>query len=245
METKNDILNELNELSPLLAEMEKLNVYTVPEGYFEGLSTLIQMGIQESGEGVLNSISRQHTASVPSGYFENLADTIMNRIKEEEAETALVELKALSPLLYAIQDANVYEVPDGYFNGFAGQIINMVKPSRSGLRVISRTSAVFMRYAVAAAFTGVMALGIFKFTSSNIANNHGSAWTMNVDKELDKVADDDMIKYLETNSENVDAVTVASKTLNENELPSQADYLNDDKALDNYLENINSGDLKN
>ena len=77
-----------------------------------------------------------------------------------------------------------------------------------------------------------------------IFDNHFN-FAIDVDKELDKVMDDDMIKYLETNGENIDAVSVASNTLNENDLPSQDDYLNDDKALDNYLDNINSGNLKN
>ncbi len=31
------ILNELKEISPLLAKIEKINVFTVPESYFSGL----------------------------------------------------------------------------------------------------------------------------------------------------------------------------------------------------------------
>lgn len=34
MENRNDILNELKQLSPLLAERKKENLFTVPENYF-------------------------------------------------------------------------------------------------------------------------------------------------------------------------------------------------------------------
>ena len=245
MENRTDILNELKTISPLLAGMEKVNVFTVPAGYFEDLSDYVFMSILGNGGGILNTISRKDPARVPDGYFEKLADSILNRIRKEQSDTAADELKTLSPMLYSIQDVPVYAVPEDYFNGLANNILHKIQVRKSSLSVVSRTSAVFMRYAVAAVFTGAMALGVFKFSSSPISKNGDTAWSMNVDKELDKVSDDDMIKYLENNGENVDAITVASKTLDENDLPSQSDYLNDDKALDNYLDNVNTNNSKN
>ena len=46
MENRNDILNELKELSPTLAAIEKVNVFTVPDGYFERVSADILVGIE-------------------------------------------------------------------------------------------------------------------------------------------------------------------------------------------------------
>ena len=244
MEINIDILNELKGISPLLAGMEKLNVFTVPQGYFESLSGLILMTVKEEETGFLDHISRATTATVPAGYFDGLADKILDRVRAQQNETAAAELRVLSPMLYSIQNENVFKVPGGYFETLPGAIVDRIKSTQTKVIVMPKRSATFMKYAAAAVFTGLMALGVFKFTSP--ANtNAGEAWTMNVDKELDKVSNNDIIKYLESNSENVDALTVASKTLDANDMPSQDDYLNDDKALDKYLDNINVGDLKN
>ena len=48
MENKNDILEELKQLSSLLAEREKLNLFSVPGNYFnaveEGVMEKIEIG---------------------------------------------------------------------------------------------------------------------------------------------------------------------------------------------------------
>jgi hypothetical protein len=245
MEERKDILNELLDLSPVLAGMEKVNVFTVPEGYFEGLSGSILSAATESHSSILGDLSKENTGKVPTGYFEDLPALILNRVKMQENITAPDELQALSPMLFSIKDINVFDVPRGYFNALSGDIVNRVQPRQTKVVVMHRRTMGFMRYAVAAAFTGVMALGVFKFTNTDLASGGGNAWTMNVDNELDKVSSDDIIKYLETNGEGVDALSVANKTVDENDLPSQADYLNDDKALDKYLDNANVNDLKN
>lgn len=245
MEISTDILNELKEFSPFLAGMEKQNVFTVPSGYFEELNGHILMAVTATHSPVLDQLSRANTASVPAGYFEGLADNILNRIKAQEQETAIAELNSLSPLLSSISGHNVYEVPSGYFDGFAASMVSKLQPGRSKLVIMRKRTAGFMKYAVAAAFTGVMALAVFKFTSTTDLTGQQSAWTMNVDKEMDKVSKDDIIGYLEANGEGVDAITVAEKTVDEKDMPTQADYLNDDNALDKYFDNSNANELKN
>ena len=66
----------------------------------------------------------------------------------------------------------------------------------------------------------------------------------NVDQELANISDADIVKYLEATGTDVKAAIVAN-SVDENELPSQEDYLMDDKALDKYLNSINLNDLKN
>ena len=251
METNIDILNELRAISPLLAGMEKVNVFTVPQGYFEALSELISGIVKERETGILNEFPRKNSLEVPAGYFDNLANTILNRIKASQNETAADELRQLSPMLYSIQNENIFEVPPGYFAGLTDKILDKVQAPKV---IAMRTrSNVFIKYAVAAAFTGAMALGVFKFATPTAGNSEEPSYVTagkqlkntNVDDELAKVSDEDIIKYLQSNGENMDAQTVANKTLDENELPSQADYLQDDKALDKYLDNMNANDLKN
>ena len=65
-----------------------------------------------------------------------------------------------------------------------------------------------------------------------------------VDQELAKISDDDIVKFLEANGTDVKTAMVAG-SIDENELPSQEDYLMDEKTLDKYLNSINIDDLKN
>ena len=65
MENTIDILNELRELSPTLAAIKKVNVFTVPAGYFEYLAADILMGIEKE-----YGFSKHKAADVLVGYFD-------------------------------------------------------------------------------------------------------------------------------------------------------------------------------
>lgn len=295
MNSSNDIWNELNELSPLLAGLEKRNVFTVPAGYFESLAPTVLMSVKEETGGLLESISNHSSLSVPQGYFDTLAGNILNKIKTAENETpelkdlsaviygipktnvfavpqsyfenladtvlnkaaqhhnAATELKTLSPLLYDLQNKNVFTVPEGYFESLSATIADKLKPQAAKVVMMSkRSTTTIFKYAVAAVFTGVMALGVYKFTNNSGKNNPDAVVAIGTqiakdnkfDEELSKVSDDDILKYLQANGNEVDVAVVAN-TVDENELPTQEDYLTDDKALDKYLDNIDLNDLKN
>lgn len=291
MENRNDILNELKELSPTLAAIEKVNVFTVPEGYFEylgadmllriekengltdhavndvpagyfdGLATsiLAKIKAQETEEDEaeeillspqLSAIQHTPTFEVPAGYFDGLADSILGKIKAADTEDAATEIKALSPMLYSIQNENVLSVPAGYFESLSETILNKVKPAAKVVAMKSRT-ATFFKYAVAAVFTGVMALGVYQFTGNSTKENElpdyvkvGMNDIKDVDQELAKISEADIIKYLEANGTDVKATMVAN-SVDKNELPTEEDYLLDEQALDKYLNSINIDDLKN
>jgi hypothetical protein len=251
MENNVDILNELKELSPIIAGIEKKNLFTVPAGYFENLSEGILAGIaiEENVSNIFSSGSVDN--DVPHGYFDTLADTILDKIKAQKIISASEELSALSPMLYSIQNENVFEVPKDYFNRVAETTVSRVKLQQTKVVVMNRRSTMVIKYAIAAALTGVMALGVFKFTNSNtngidpvVALGDKIARENRFDEELDKVTDADIVKFLEANGSDVKAALVAS-SVDENELPSQEDYLMDEKALDKYLNSINVKELKN
>ena len=248
MDNRIDILNEIKALSPLLAGMEKVNVFTVPEGYFDFLSDDVFAVLREDKFSRLETDSLVSTAVVPDGYFDSLADHILDRIKAQHNESGIRELRNLSPMLYSIQNENVFTVPHNYFELLSEKIINKIKPQQSKVITMRKRSSTFIKYAVAASFTGMMALGVFKFSGSpaTVIPEYVTDGLKfhNVDEELSQISDVDIIKYLQANGENVDAETVANKTLDEKDLPSQVDYLMDDKALDKYLDN-NTNDLKN
>jgi len=112
METNNDLLNELESLSPLIAAMDKVNVFTVPPGYFDSLSYTILACINEAQNPTTNH-SAILNSTIPEGYFDQLASTILDKIKNEQ--TAQEETASLSPLLSGLQHHQVFEVPKGYF----------------------------------------------------------------------------------------------------------------------------------
>lgn len=114
METKNDILHELQERSPLLAAIPRLNIYTVPDGYFDSISITVWACLQEE-KGIFPALKAFDKPAIPPGYFDNLSSAVLDKIKLQQ--TADDELAEISPMLLAIQKVNVFNVPPGYFDG--------------------------------------------------------------------------------------------------------------------------------
>jgi len=255
---------ELKELSPMLYSIQNENVFTVPQGYFESLSENVLSKVAVEGNAaaelkelspMLYSIQNENVFTVPKGYFESLSENVLSKVAVED--NAAAELKELSPMLYAIQNENIFTVPRGYFESLPAAILNQVQASPAKLVTMkSRRTFSVIKYAVAAIFTGAMALGVYKFIAGSESNriipvvaNVPDYKTINktiknVDEELAKVSDDDIIKYLQANGSDVDAALVAN-TMDEKELPTQDDYLTDDKALDKYLDNVDIKELNN
>ena len=253
MENTTDILNELKELSPALAAMEKANVFSVPTGYFDQLTNDIMLRIEAEHElkelsPALAAMKKINVFTVPQGYFDSLAGTILNKIKALETEDAATEIRTLSPMLYSIQNENVFEVPKDYFENLSADILDKVKPEVKVVQMPKRSST-FFKYAVAAVFTGMMALGVFKFTGNSKDADLPEYVTaglqvQNVDQELASISEAEIVKFLEADGTDIKAAMVAN-SIDQNELPAQEDYLLDEQALDKYLNSINVDELKN
>ena len=114
MENRQNIVQELQDISSLLADMPLVNLYAVPHGYFESLPDIVLDKIRI--EALLADASAK-TFTVPQGYFERLPASILSQIKAGEnrltEETA--ELDQVAPFLNMISRQNVYAVPEGYF----------------------------------------------------------------------------------------------------------------------------------
>lgn len=115
------ILNELKEISPAVAAINRQLPYLVPAGYFDTLSDTINDRIANGIvvlEGATNNIY-----TIPQGYFNSLADNIMNRIKAMEADTTQEELSHLSPVLNTVDKAMPYSKPAAYFEELPENVI--------------------------------------------------------------------------------------------------------------------------
>ena len=77
MKHNKEIFEELNSFSPKLAEMEKQNPFTVPEGYFNGFENKLLSEVH------LLSLKQKSNKNLDN-YFDGLPDLVISRIKNEE-----------------------------------------------------------------------------------------------------------------------------------------------------------------
>jgi hypothetical protein len=252
--SSNDILNELKELSPLLAGLEKINVFIIPDGYFDGIAATVLLALRTQ-ENSLPAFSGESTFDVPVGYFESLAGNILAKIKSGEI-TAADELRELSTMLYSIQNENVYKVPKGYFDGLAEDILKQVQPQQAKMVRMGKRNG-FLKTAVAASVIIMLAFGIYK-----VDKNFGSAANTQIalldpsiqqgknmgdaqfNATLDSLSTQEIASYLEKHNDEGDVASLTS-SLDANSIPSQDDYIVDDKTLDNYLQELKTTSSKN
>ena len=95
MENRNSILNELKQLSPLLAERKKENLFSVPENYFSTVEVNVKEKIYaesvsaELKNSGLKEFKKLEVFDVPYGYFERLPIEILQKTSRKKSLTIL------------------------------------------------------------------------------------------------------------------------------------------------------------
>ncbi len=95
MENRNDILNELKQLSLFLAERKKENLFIVPENYFSSVEHNVMEKIYaesvsaELKNSSLKEIKKQEVFDVPYGYFERLPNEILQKTSRKKSQSIL------------------------------------------------------------------------------------------------------------------------------------------------------------
>ena len=246
MENSKEILNELIDISPSLAKMEKVNVFSVPEGYFLGLDEKIATTV------FLQQDKKTAFRKVPEGYFDSLSSQILSKIKKEE-DSADEEIKSISPALHYLKEENVFDVPEGYFDDLSSKILSRIKGEKA--KVVSfNSSRRWGRYAAAAIVAGIITVFSFLYfnnqnqdiNKSKIAATELPGYmqlasqyktTKEIDQGIASLSDDEIAKYLEKNTNILDDEDLIKNT-NTKELPTPDDYLIDNNTLNNYLQKI-------
>ena len=123
MKNSPEILKELMAISPLLAGLEKVNILSVPEGYFNELHFRITNYAILNNTSPVENINKRNLQEVPDGYFDTLSDSILAKVKAIYPESAEEELRNLSPVLYNLKGENVFTVPIGYFDNLNDSIL--------------------------------------------------------------------------------------------------------------------------
>lgn len=229
MKTREIILQELEGISPIVANLGTANVFLVPAGYFDQLPAAVLSRINAGSA----DFGRSHPFNVPAGYFDQLADEILNKIKAT-GQSVEEELNELAPVLNTISKQPVYQVPEGYFESLELTIpLKLAKPSA---RVFSfGRSKRMMQYAVAACTAGILIAAAFLFANNGDNEDqlisYKEAVSMNVSGELDKVNETEIASYIESTPNVGYAMNVSADEINFDE------YLNaaSDEEIDAYL----------
>lgn len=168
MENYHEIISELKLISPMLADTVRKNTYSIPEGYFNQLPAIILERIAQE-ESVLH-LPKNQPFAVPEGFFNQFSDQVIGRIKQQENEV-YQELEQIAPLLNKISKQNIYTVPQGYFS--KSLVPDLVSIQQEKPKVIPMLKPVhsFRKYAMAAALTGIMAIGGWLLLNNNSTDN--------------------------------------------------------------------------
>jgi hypothetical protein len=183
MQEKDTILNELLEISPAVANIHRRTIYIVPMDYFESLPAEILSRIRlENAVGGIKTLP--YTA--PNGYFQDFSKKMLLKIKAENqwANNDLQdELQDIAPLLNSLDRKPIYSLPEGYFDSVTVPITN-IQPAK----VVSFSKwRRMVNYAVAAVFTGVLAIGAIKFMAPSAVKNFHDEVSKTSDEELKEI----------------------------------------------------------
>lgn len=129
MESRINILNEIREISPVVAQVGNQPTYQVPAGYFDGLAEQVLQRIRAEEENTPVLPNTTNPYQVPQGYFEGLAAQVMQRIKASEESFPFLP-----------QATNPYKVPGGYFEELPNQVLQRIKAEAETTSVLPKTS---------------------------------------------------------------------------------------------------------
>jgi hypothetical protein len=114
------------EVLPPVLRTARVDVFTVPAGYFENLPLqLLQLAKKEETVSTILPQAGVDLYSVSAGYFDQLANMILMRVKAaDDALTAQEELSVLSPLLSKLDKKLPFEAPAGYFTELTDNVVS-------------------------------------------------------------------------------------------------------------------------
>jgi hypothetical protein len=263
MNKSTEIWNELNGISPALAAMERVNVFQVPDDYCNELDKRICTSV------FLHQDEKNMDLKVPDGYFEGLSNRILLKIKNTFSDSTVTEInnvkreiESISPLLFSLNEKNVFTVPDNYFENFNDVISSKLNNSKAKIFSINKERK-WWKYAAAAVITGGVLIGALQIfnnqsrqdnnqlmtASANIPGYIKLSLKYNTPEQLDKgiasLSANDIAEYLEKHGSVMDD-GILTKDVDTTGLPSADDYLLDDNTLNNFLNAIEiNGSIKN
>lgn len=248
---KNEILNELESVSPALAAMDKVNVFRVPEGYFNDLPQTVSTSI------FFDQHPKTQVSDIPDGYFDDLSNKILTNIKKNvTTSNAEEEIRNISPLIHSLKEKKIFNIPPAYFQSLSDRVVNNIKPKRAKIISLyaSKNWWKFAAAAMIAAFISIGALQLFNNKEADNNNTQLSATYSNslpayildanqyktpeeLTRGIASLSDDEIASYLEHHGNIMDDYLL-TKDVDTKELPDATDYLINENALNNFLQQI-------
>ena len=239
---------------------------SVPNGYFDNLAKNIIQKIKtqqpeivnetsDEGSVLLNNLSKKNVFEIPVNYFDSLGADILSKINATENDSE--ELKQIAPLLYRCNKENVGGIPAGYFDNLSEAILKKTADKTSGKVVAISGRFSVVKYAVAAIFIGAISMVVFRYYEkpANISIQEYAALDSSVEKgkamddakfteTLNNLSEEDIANYLQKTGTEAD-VALLSSSVDENSVPSQEEYLINDKTLENFIIDVEARQFNN
>ncbi|MGN6618269.1 MAG: hypothetical protein ACTHJ5_13930 [Ilyomonas sp.] len=231
MEKNVEIMNEMKQISGVVAAIGNANVYTAPAGYFESLSEEVLVKVQTNVNLPVTSLP---LSQPPVDYFNDLASNILLKIKAgvAEHEKVVSELEEVAPLLNTINKRNVYSIPDDYFGSL--HFFAPAPAETQSAKVVSFSQRRFswLKYAVAAVTAGIVVAGAYLFIGDRNGNSMVANAASNITQKISTLSDKEITDYLNNETAEADIVPVNYKMFN-----STAD-------IEGFLQNISTEEIK-
>ncbi len=245
MESRKPILQELQEISPVVAGLEAINLYQVPAGYFDALPSLILGRVKATAatspleelqaiSPLLSRLNKQLPYSAPASYFEELSDIAMAGAKAIEFVNE--ELENTPQVLDQLRNKTVYEVPQGYFEQLPEAILKKIKAAETApAKIIPiRSNRRWRLYAAAAVVTGIMAFAGWLFIRPG--SNDKATIPATQLANIEKVSDDELQLYLDSQLAPADETGLVNTATGELDMKEMLAYISDEE-LQQYLDN--------
>ncbi len=123
------ILEELQSLSGLVANLPAESPYQMPFGYFNNLPEILMSRIkrieQDEANFLLNRLKQDTPYRIPVNYFDELPGAILKKVTLEASCDEEPEI--LSPSLLQLKKACTFEVPAEYFKEFPLTLLKRIE----------------------------------------------------------------------------------------------------------------------
>ena len=247
MNKSSNIRQELESISPFLAESDLELPYEVPSAYFENFPALM-LSLLKTTEIVYEvdpadefspilHVDKSNPFTVPADYFENLAGDILSKIKGAE-ETPAQELRNISPLLAGIPKSNPYFLEDNYFQNLTLPVEKDKKPAKARVYVMET----WKRFAAAAVFAGIILTSIVFYFNKTMSDqtqvvNNGTNLKPLTEKALSDFLAIDDLELLPVPLNEDENVSFALIDINENTINEVLQTIGDNAIKEFVNEN--------
>jgi DNA-binding FrmR family transcriptional regulator len=253
---REEILNELKQIAPTLAGVERVDILGVPENYFSGIQSRIFDAIKAGNAAEelksiapgLAAISKVQEREVSAGYFSSLSSNVLGKIRMSESGS---ELEAIAPALAAVSKAKE-AVTAGYFSQMQSNVLKQVKqagkPAEASVlqRINTWVDSVLqplfspqLTFAMASVLTVVL-VGWLAIAQNNKPASAGVSFTA----AIEKVSRDEVKDYIAANMDEFDYSLMAKNAPEvKNTIQIDESVANDDALLKELMSEINEDDL--